>query len=71
MVARARDVAADALAGRPVGLDRGYVAAASDIVGETAEHLGLEAPDLPDILERCRDLGPAAGGPEGYGHLRT
>jgi trimethylamine--corrinoid protein Co-methyltransferase len=54
LLARASDVVAEALARPPVGLGQDVVDAATDILGETAERMGLEAPDLPGILESCR-----------------
>ena len=55
LLARARGVVAGALTQPCVGLEPSVIAAAADILGETADRMGLESPDLPGLLERCRD----------------
>ena len=46
----------------PAGLDAAVVAASADTLGETAEHMGVEPPDLHSVLDRCRGLSEVAAG---------
>jgi len=65
MVGRAKDIVADALAQQPVGLGPDVIDSATEIIGETAERMGLESPDLAVLLERCG--GPVAVGQDQAG----
>lgn len=56
LLARARDVVAEALAQPPKGLDDDVIDACSDTLGDTAERMGVERPHLRAVLDACRDL---------------
>ena len=67
LIARAREVVADALAQQPVGLDPDVIDSATEIVDETADRMGLESPDLAVLLERCRGEVTVGQDPAGPG----
>ena len=56
LLTRAEDAVKRALTTAPVGLDPALVEDAADILAETAGRMGLEAPRLTDILERCHEI---------------